>query len=96
MPNLEGLKQIFKIHSKNQPISGDVSVEKLVTAMFQNKFNGSDVAEMITDAFFNAIERLGLHEKMDARTFGFEDLKRILISKADFEKALERLSKQKL
>ena len=33
---------------------------------------------------------------MDARTFGFEDLKKILISKADFEKALERLAKQKL
>lgn len=96
MPNLEGLKQIFKIHSKNQPLFGDVSVDKLVTAMFENKFNGADVAEMITDAFFNAIERLGLHEKMDARTFGFEDLKKILISKADFEKALERLAKQKL
>lgn len=54
--------------------------------MFQNKFNGSDVAEMITDAFFNAIERLGLHEKMDARTFGFEDLKRILISKQTLKK----------
>ena len=96
MPNLEGLKQIFKIHSKNQPLFGDVSVDKLVTAMFENKFNGADVAEMITDAFFNAIERLGLHEKMDARTFGFEDLKKILISNADFEKALERLAKQKL
>ena len=63
--------------------------------MFQNKFNGSDVAEMITDAFFNAIERLGLHEKMDARTFGFEDLKRILISKADFESGATYLSLMK-
>ena len=51
---------------------------------------------MITDGFFYEIVRLGFHENMDASTFGFEDLKRILISKADFEKALERLSKQKL
>lgn len=95
MPNLEGLKQIFSIHSKNQPIQSDVSVENLIQKMFAGKFNGSDVAEMISDAYFNALERLGMFTKMDAKNFGYDDLKRISISLADFEKAIGRIIKQK-
>lgn len=96
MPNLEGLRQIFNIHSKKQPISGEVSVESIVPKMFAGKFNGSDVAEMISDAYFNALERLGMFAKMDAKTFGFEDFRKILISLCDFEKAISRIVKQKL
>lgn len=96
MPNLEGLRQIFKIHSKNQPIQNDVSTETIIQKMFAGKFNGSDVAEMISDAYFNALERLGMFLKMDTRTFGYEDMKSIKISFADFEKAIQRILKQKL
>ncbi len=96
MPNLEGLKQIFNIHSKNQPIQSDVSVENLIQKMFAGKFNGSDVAEMISDAYFNALERLGMFAKMDAKKFSYDDLKSISISFADFEKAIGRILKQKL
>lgn len=96
MPNLDGLRQIFKIHSKNQPIKDDVPVETILQKMFAGKFNGSDVAEMISDAYFNALERLGMFLKMDTRTFGYDDFKSISISFADFEKAIGRILKQKL
>ncbi len=96
MPNLEGLKQIFKIHSKNQPIQSDVPLETIFQKMFGGKFNGSDVAEMISDAYFNALERLGMFAKMDAKNFGYDDLKSISISFADFEKAIGRILKQKI
>lgn len=96
MPNLEGLKQIFKIHSKNQPVEDNIPVEKLVQTMFDKKFNGSDVAEMISDAYFNALERLGLFEKMNNKTFGYDDFNKIKISWSDIIKSIERISKQKI
>ena len=95
MPNLEGIKQIFRIHAKNQPIENDVSVEAISKQMHDNAFNGSDVAEAISDAYFNALERLGMNEKMDTKRFSFEDLKKILISKEDFLSAIRRISQQK-
>ena len=95
MPNLEGIKQIFKIHAKNQSIENDVPVEAIAKQMHDNAFNGSDVAEAVSDAYFNALERLGMNEKMDAKNFSFEDFKKIFISKEDFLSAIRRIAKQK-
>lgn len=95
MPNLEGIKQIFNIHAKNQPIENEVSVEEIAKQMHEGEFNGSDVAETISDAYFNALDRLGMNEKMDAKKFSFEDLKKIFISKEDFITAINRIKLQK-
>ena len=58
--------------------------------MHSHKFNGSDIAETITNAYFGTIERLGLDKKMDARTFVFEDLKSIKISQEDLLNAVKK------
>lgn len=96
MPNLDALEQIYKIHSKNHNFGDDVCVQNLVQMMFENKFNGSDVAEMITNAYFNALERMGLNAKMDARTFTFNDLKSIKISKKDLTESIAQIVKTKV
>lgn len=96
MPDENGLKQIFNIHSKDKPIAKDVSVDLLVQKMLENQFNGSDVAEIISDAYFNALERLGMFEKMNNKSFLYGDMQKIFISLADFEKAIQRIAKQKI
>jgi len=95
MPNEESLSHIYDIHSKNQPMGSDVCKPEIVKLMFENKFNGSDVAEMIMTGYMNALERLGMNKKMDAKLFRFEDKKSIFISKADLENAIKKLSLQK-
>lgn len=95
-PNLNGLNQIFDIHSKNQPFDNNVNKEELTRLMFENKFNGSDVAETISDAYFNALERLGMNAKMDANTFCYEDFKKIFLSQEDLLLAIKRIAKQKI
>ncbi len=96
MPDLEGLKEIYDIHSKGQPIGNDVSRDELAQIMLDNKFNGSDVAEMVTLGYYNALERLGINEKMDNKTFMLSDLEKIKIAKEDFLQAISKLAKQKL
>lgn len=96
MPNEEALGQIYDIHSKNQVFAEDVNKPEIVKMMFENTFNGSDVAEMISVGFFNALERLGMNAKMDAGTFSFEDMKSIKVAKEDLILAIKNISKQKI
>lgn len=96
MPNLEGLKEIYDIHAKGQPIEDSVSKDELAKTMLENKFNGSDVAEMVTLGYYNALERLGINRKMDNKTFMLSDLKKIKIAQEDFTQAIAKIAKQKL
>ena len=94
-PDKKGIGQIFDIHSKKQKFADDFDKEAIVDTMHSHKFNGSDIAETITNAYFGTIERLGLDKKMDAKTFIFEDLKSIKISQEDLLSAIKKLAKQK-
>lgn len=95
MPNKDALEQIYNIHSKKQKIDENIDRKAIITTMFENKFNGSDVAEMITLGFFCALERMGLDKKMDARTFNYNDLRSIKIVQDDLLKAIKTIAKQK-
>ena len=47
-------------------------------------------------AYFNALERLGMNKKMDARTFSSKDLKSIKIAQEDLLKSLRFIAKMKV
>lgn len=96
IPNEEGLKQIFNIYAKNKPIEEGVLTDELVKMMYSHKFNGSEVAETVTDAYFYALERLGLFEKMDNKVLTYSDLQKITISKEDFILAMQKIVRQKI
>ena len=96
MPDEDALAHIYAIHSKKQKIDENIDNKKLITTMFENKFNGSDVAEMITMGFFCALERMGLDKKMDARIFNYNDLKSIKIVEEDLFKAIKTIANQKI
>ena len=96
LPNAEGIEQIFNIHAQKQNFEADVSIKDFIPLMIKDKFNGSDIAEFITLGYFNALDRLGLNKKMDAKVFNYHDLKSIKISKSDLMKAYKSLAKQKI
>lgn len=95
-PNEVALGQIYDIHTRKQKIDENIDKNEIVSMMFENKFNGSDVAEMITIGFFCALERMGLDKKMDARIFNYNDLKSIKIIKEDLFKAIKTIASQKI
>ena len=96
MPDEAALGQIYDIHSKNQPLDNDVSKSAIVEMMLAEKFNGSDVAEMFTVGYMNAIERLGFDKKMDAKLFRFEDLNSLKVITKDLVDAIAKISAQKI
>lgn len=96
MPDETALGQIYDIHSKNQPLDNDVSKSAIIDLMLAEKFNGSDVAEMFTVGYMNAIERLGFDKKMDAKLFRFEDLNSLKVITKDLVDAIAKISAQKI
>ena len=96
MPSMNALYSIYDIYSKNQPLDNDVLKPDIVELMSKKKFNGSDVAEMFTIGYFNALERLGMNKKMDARIFNFKDLGNIKVSAKDLLGAIDKISSQKV
>lgn len=96
MPNEQGLEAIFNIHAKSKRFDSDVSLSELIAQMKEWEFNGSDVAELITLGYFNALERLGINAKMDAGTFCSKDLQLISIAKTDLTDALKKIANQKI
>lgn len=95
-PDEKGIEAIYNIHTKNHKFEEDIDKTKIFAYMFSKKFNGSDIAETITNAYFNALERLGMTAKMDAGIFTYEDLKLIKICKEDIWNSMEKLAKQKI
>ncbi|MHA1689929.1 MAG: CDC48 family AAA ATPase [Promethearchaeota archaeon] len=74
-PDLEGRKEILKVHTKNMPLAEDVSLKKL--ALLTEGFSGADIENLCREAGMNAIRR-----KM-------EDFDKVELQ--DFEKALSNI-----
>lgn len=94
MPDLNGVKQIYDIYEKDKPLDNNIDKDELCKKMFENHFNGSDVAETFYAAHSCALERLGIYEKMRNKTVNQQDLDNFKIDMTDMNKAIEKLAKQ--
>lgn len=94
-PDLNGVKQIFKIHAKNKPIENDLDLEKYYKKMHDLNVTGADIRAIINNAYDNSYERLGIYAKMDAGTFKPSDMEDLKITQPDLEQALEKFTKMR-
>jgi AAA+ superfamily predicted ATPase len=95
LPDKEAVAEIFDIYLKDKKLGDDVEKEMLVQLMHDKDFNGSDIAEVVSKGRKNAMERLGIYDKMRTNTFLMADLDNLMIEKADFIKVIDALSGQK-
>jgi ATP-dependent 26S proteasome regulatory subunit len=87
-PDLQGCKEILKIHSKGEPFDKDVNPEILAQKFYEKNCTGADFPFIITKARSKALTRLHLVEKILAHKFDpVEDMKNFKIKNEDFEKA---------
>ena len=89
LPNKNSRIKIFKIHLKNRPVDDNVDREKLAERL--EGFTGADIKGICEEATLLAI-RKGVYDKnidiMDPESF-----KKVKISNAEFEKAIEKIKK---
>jgi len=55
VPNLEGRKEIFKVHLKNTPIGEDVNID--VLAKMTEGYVGADIENLVREATMNALRK---------------------------------------
>ena len=80
-PDIETIEEIFKIHTRNMPLEKDVSLKDLSNKVLG--WTGADIESACRRAGLNSIKR----------NYYEEDLKKLKITKKDFENALIEVGK---
>lgn len=87
-PDLEGIKQIFNIHTQGKPIDEKLEKESIIKKMFAKNMTGADIAATVTNAHVNALERADIYKSMDEGRFSPSMMDFFRITTEDFEKAI--------
>jgi len=87
LPNKTSRIKIFKIHLANRPIDNNIDIEKLAERLEGN--TGADIKAICEEATLLAIRRGVIDENID--TQNPDSYKKVRISQADFEKAIEKV-----
>ncbi len=94
-PDKEGLREIFKINTKNRKVDEDVNIDKMLDKLVDTKATGADMRHIVNEAHNNGFVRAGIFEKMENGTYTSTDGANFKITQADFDKALNDFLKDK-
>ncbi|MEA3414014.1 MAG: CDC48 family AAA ATPase [Nanoarchaeota archaeon] len=81
-PDLETRKEIFKVHTKNMPLEKEINLEEI--SQNSEGWTGADIEAICRNAGINAIKR----------NYLLKDMKKLKITKKDFDNSFEELIKQ--
>ncbi len=90
MPDLDGTKHIFDIHTANKPLDRNLDKETLGKRLFDLKVSGADIKYIVNEAHSQGFERLGIYEKMENKTLTGKDIQKFWITQEDFDKAIKK------
>ena len=84
-PDIKGIEMIFKIHTKDKPLSEDVDLKKITE--LSKGFSGAEIEEVCNRASLCGVKRFVENKEKSVKT--------IKITQKDFEKSLEEIKKTK-
>ena len=90
LPDLNGVKQIFDIHSAKKPLDKNIDKDALTKRLFDLKATGGDIRYIINEAHIIGYDRAGIHEKMENETITGRDKRNFRIIQDDFDKAIQK------
>ena len=82
IPDKESREEIFKVHTKSMPLNKDINLKNL--ANISEAWSGADIESACRNAGINSIKR----------NYTEKDLKKIKITKSDFEYAMNLIAEQ--
>jgi transitional endoplasmic reticulum ATPase len=89
LPNKSSRIKIFKIHLKERPLDDGLDIENLAEKL--DGFTGADIKGICEEATLLAIRR-GIYDEM-IDVYDPESFKKVKITEAEFEKAIEKITK---
>ncbi|MEM3593701.1 MAG: CDC48 family AAA ATPase [Candidatus Jordarchaeaceae archaeon] len=87
IPNQEGRKAIFQIHTRGMPLAQNVDLDEL--ARITHGFVGADIEALCKEAAMIALRRILPEIDLEAETIPAEVLDKIQVTREDFENALK-------
>jgi transitional endoplasmic reticulum ATPase len=89
VPDFEGRKEFFQIHTRGMPLAEDVNIEEFAELTYG--FVGADIAAVCREAAMNALRRILPEIDLDEPTIPKEILDRLVVQRVDFEAALREI-----
>ena len=90
LPDLNGVKQIFDIHTAKKPLERNLDKKSLTKRLFDLRTSGGDIRYIINEAHIIGYDRAGIHEKMENGTITGKDKRNFRIIQEDFDKAIQK------
>ncbi len=88
VPDKEGLRAIFGIHTRNKAVDPNFNLESYLNEFQNRQFTGADIKHVVNEAHANSWVRQGIYEKMEAGTLSPEDMNEAMITEEDIAQAL--------
>lgn len=88
VPDKNGLKSIFEIHTRNKSLDPDLSLDSFLDKFKARNFTGADIKHVVNEAHTNSWIRSGIYEKMDSGTLTETDMTEAMVKDEDFALAL--------
>lgn len=89
LPDVETRKQIFKIHIRNKPLAEDVNIDEMAEKL--EGYTGADIQGICEEATLLTIRKVLSDSSIN--TQDADSVKDVKISKAEFDKAFEKVLK---
>jgi len=89
VPDMEGRREIFQIHTRGMPLQEEVDLDEFAKRTYG--FVGADIAAVTREAAMNALRRILPEIDLDEPTIPKEILDRLIVQKDDFEAALREV-----
>ncbi len=87
VPDREGRKEIFQIHTRGMPLAEDVSLDDLSERTYG--YVGADIAALCREAAMHALRRVLPEIDLDEKEIPKEILDKLIILRADFEEVMK-------
>jgi transitional endoplasmic reticulum ATPase len=89
VPDFEGRREIFQIHTRGMPLADDVDIDEFAELTYG--FVGADIAAVTREAAMNSLRRILSEINLDEPTIPREILDKLIVHKEDFEAAMREV-----
>ena len=89
VPDREGRREIFQIHTRGMPLAEDVKLDDLATRTYG--FVGADIAAVCREAAMNALRRVLPEIDLEIKEIPRETLDKLIVMRSDFESVMKEI-----
>jgi len=89
VPDYEGRREIFQIHTRGMPLAEDINIDDFAELTYG--FVGADIAAICREAAMNSLRRVLPDIDLDKATIPKEILDQLVVQRLDFETAMREV-----